>query len=176
MTSGDERSYGYATMTETGIEKWLDELVAELLQLDAARPEEIRGCTEQEIGHVLAECPFGSPPLAYVGFMRRTGRAAGNLFRGSDIHYPNCLGVREYAAECKEHEDPDVALGDRFFFGHHQGYVLYYFQPDDERVWTYTLGGDGEKVTAASFRAFVAEHVAIPPRFWARFRERDEAT
>ncbi len=158
-----------------GVEEWLDGLVAELLRLDAARPEEIEGCTEQEIDQVLAGCPFTSPPLAYVAFMRRAGRAAGNLFRGSDIHYPDCLGLREYAEECKQQEDSNVPLGDRFFFGHHQGYVLYFFQPEDERVWTYTLEEDGEKVAAVNFRAFVADHVAIPPRFWVRFRERDES-
>ncbi|WP_052745685.1 hypothetical protein [Allosalinactinospora lopnorensis] len=159
---------------EPHVDAWLDQLAEELLRLDAARPEEIRECTEQEVRQILAECPFGSPPSAYVGFMRRFGRGAGNLFRGSDIHYPACLGLREYAEECRREEDENVPIGERFFFGHHQGYVLYCFKPEDERVWSYTLQGDGEEVAAPGFQSFIADRLAIPERFWKRFRERDE--
>lgn len=156
------------------IEAWLDHLMGELRRLDAARPEEIRGCSEPEMRQILAECPFGNPPSAYVGFMRRAGRGAGNLFRGSDLYYPACLGTGEYARECQREEDDNVPLGDRFFFGHHQGYVLYFFKPDDERVWQYTLEGEGkgETVAATNFPAFV-DSVAIPGWHWARFREDD---
>ncbi|MBB4932251.1 hypothetical protein F4561_003071 [Lipingzhangella halophila] len=159
---------------DTDADAWLDQLLAELARLDAARPAEIRGCAEREVREILAECPFGAPPEAYVAFMRKAGRGAGNLFRGSNFYYPDCLGLWSYAQECQQQEDENVPLGDRFFFGHHQGYMLYFFKPEDERVWLYTLEGDGEEAVAPSFQAFVAEHVAIPERFWARFRERDE--
>lgn len=158
---------------EPNVDAWLDRLIEELLRLDAARQEEIRGCTDEEVQRVLAECPFGSPPLEYVRFMRKCGRNTGNLFRGSDFHYPDFLGLRNYAAECKREEDANVPLGRRFFFGHHQGYMLYYFKPEDGRVWLYTLGGTEEEIAAASFPKLVADNLAIPERHWERFRERD---
>lgn len=116
--------------------------------------------------------PVREPSLGLCRVHAPSRRGAGNLFRGSDLYYPACLGTGEYARECQREEDDNVPLGDRFFFGHHQGYVLYFFKPDDERVWQYILDGEGETVAATNFPAFV-DSVAIPGWHWARFREDD---
>lgn len=154
-------------------EQWLPELMAELEHLDAARPDEMQGCSAEELDQIRAECPFEPVPADYLAFMARLGRSASNLFRGSDLHFPACLGTREYAQECRETEDPQVPVGQNFFFGHHQGYVLYYFQPGDERVWTYILEEGPKSASTAGFRSFVAEHLDVAEDTWPRVREMD---
>lgn len=154
-------------------EQWLSTLVAELQRLDAARPEEMQGCTTEELARIRAECPFAPVPTDYLAFMGQLGRGAGNLFRGSDLHFPACLGTTEYAQECKDTEDPHVPVEQNFFFGHHQGYVLYYFRPGDERVWTYLLEEGPESASTPNFRTFVAEHLDVTEHIWRKAREMD---
>ncbi|QVQ53422.1 SMI1/KNR4 family protein [Spiractinospora alimapuensis] len=144
----------------------------ELVRLDAARPEEMVGCGPDELDHILAEFPEVRPPEAYLVFMRELGRNAGNLFRGSNYGYADCLSMRDHVVFERRHEDPGIpAIEGRFFFGHHQGYVLYFFKPDDERVWLYIENDPPEQVTASSFQEHVAQHIGIPERYWRIFRD-----
>ncbi|MDS1272253.1 hypothetical protein RIF23_18345 [Lipingzhangella sp. LS1_29] len=156
--------------------QWVYQLIIELNRLDAGRPAEMEGCTEEELAQIEAESPFAPIPSDYRVFMRLLGRRPGLLFTGTDLTYPACLGTRQYALECAREEDPDVPVTDTFFIGHHQGYLLYYFRLGDERVWTHELAGNSPPTAAPNIRAFVeAELYGVSPRVWPQMRERAQA-
>lgn len=162
-------------MLTRDLETWIAGVKAELVGLDAVRPEEMVGCGPDELDEILAEFPEVRPPEAYLVFMRELGQGAGNLFRGSSFGYADCLSMREHVAFERRHEDPNTPpVEGRFFFGHHQGYVLYFFKPEDERVWLYIEDDSPEKVNASSFQEHVAQHIGIPERYWRIFRDDDE--
>src|SRR5947209_18784128 len=87
----------------------IDELKGMLLKSGIANPLSIRGCTAEEIREV--EEYWGVPlPAAYREFLAKMGRAAGDLFNGSDVHFPNMLGMREGLAEILEGHPFDLDL------------------------------------------------------------------
>ena len=153
-------------------ETWIAAVKRELVRLDGARAEEMAGCSAEAIGAMLRAFPDVAPPTDYLAFMRELGAGSGNLFRGSDFRCADCLEMPDYLRECRA-EDPQVPIGERFYFGHHQGYVLYFFKQGDGRVWCYELESAGEEVAARSFPAFVTDHLGIPAHLWAVFRRRD---
>jgi hypothetical protein len=89
----------------------IDELKLTLLKSGIASPLSILGCTPEEIREV--EEFWGVPlPAAYREFLAKMGRAAGDLFNGSDVHYPDMLGMREGLAEILEGHPYDLDLPD----------------------------------------------------------------
>ncbi|AAZ55041.1 hypothetical protein JCM3263A_30410 [Thermobifida fusca] len=131
----------------------------ELMERGIATPEQITGCTPEEVAEVLAEKKDVSVPQAYVDFLRCAGRSAGSLFQGSDIHYPDCLGINAYAEEFARDDDPGLTTEGRFFFYVHQGYAFYFFEHGKDGVWSY-VEGDGEpRKYAATFVEFLSSQL-----------------
>lgn len=115
----------------------------ELIRRGIATPEQIKGCSPEEVADVLAEKKDVSVPQSYVDFLRCAGRSAGRLFYGSDIYYPDCIGINSYAEEFARDDDPALKTEGRFFFYVHQGYAFYFFHHNEDGVWCY-VEGDGE--------------------------------
>ncbi|PRY01836.1 SMI1/KNR4 family protein [Allonocardiopsis opalescens] len=130
----------------TEIDALFDALIGEGL----IKAEGVRGCTDDEVAAVLATEPSVSPPPDYADFLRRAGRGADRVFRGSDLFYPVCLEAQEAAREAAETDMPELRTEGRFFIGHHQGYVFYFFEAGDPRVWIHTEGDPAPVADAAT--------------------------
>lgn len=125
-----------------------------LIKRGIATRSDIVGCTQEELSEAF---DIAALPVDYVEFLRQMGRAAGNLFRGTDIHYPTLLEVDEWAKEFCSREDVPLSSVGKFFFAAHQGYQYYYFDIVDksELVWVYTEGDLGPQCAGPTFLEFV---------------------
>ena len=140
--------------------------------LAAERP--LEGLSEQEIGEV-ARRQGVRLPAAYLHFLSRLGRSAGDFLRGSDFLYPELLALKEYARELLEEDRAGLVLGDEHFvFFMHQGYQFLYFDTtasDDPPVHLY-LEGEGEpEQVADAFSAWLKTAVEEEIEEWAEARK-----
>ena len=71
------------------------------------------------------------------------GKRAGKLFRGTSIFYTDSLDAVVAARDIAEDPREDLTLEHRFFFGHHQGYKVYFFA-NDHAVYSYVERHPGE--------------------------------
>lgn len=120
-------------------DKSIDELARALVAEQLASPTELVGCDERDIGEVQGLSPFPLP-ADYVAFLRRMGRRSGMLFQGSTLWFPALAEATEVAYDIAEDPAESLTVQDRFFFGHHQGYKVYFFQRDDPAVYHYYEG------------------------------------
>ncbi|WP_141926234.1 SMI1/KNR4 family protein [Haloactinospora alba] len=141
-----------------------------IVDMEIAQESEIRGCDEVEIESILSAKPSVSPPGDYIEFMRWFGRGAGNLFRGMEIYYPDCLDLNDHAEEFALEEDPELSTCGRFFFALHQGYVLYFFCEGNSGVWAYTEGEGESRYLASSFGEYVESAFDVPGSYWRELR------
>jgi hypothetical protein len=114
----------------------IDQLSIALVESGWATTHDIIGCSETEVGEVLGLTQF-RPPDDYLNFMKKMGRQAGRLFRGKTVFFPKMLESPEVAAEIGNDPQESLALDNRFFFGHHQGYIVYFFQKNCPAVYSY---------------------------------------
>ncbi|MCO5996264.1 SMI1/KNR4 family protein [Actinoallomurus rhizosphaericola] len=129
--------------------------VADALIADGlAAPRDFRGCTEAEVELVIKAAPF-EPPAHYVAFLRAFGHGAGRLLRGTDIFFPQPLETNNYAREVALENEVDLKVDDRFFFAHHQGYQLYFFEPNSPAVYLYTEGDEKPQKIAEDFLRYL---------------------
>jgi hypothetical protein len=107
-----------------------------LIELGKARPEEIIGCSKDEIEEIKASQNVSYLPPLYEDFLLIMGRHAGELFIGSDWYYPDLLKLKN-GAETTPCELPD----DAFILLDHQGYQFMFFrtasQNPDPEVYHY---------------------------------------
>lgn len=100
----------------------------------------LRGCSPAEIEQVAVD--VGRPlPLAYQEFLAKMGRGAGRFYVGTDLFYPNLLGLSEAAHELVAEDEAGIALPeDAVAFMMHQGYQFMFFRTgegDDPPVYYY---------------------------------------
>jgi hypothetical protein len=120
----------------------IEEFAHALVHLKIADETQLAGCSEEEMAAVLERA--GGFPLSahYVAFLKRLGRQAGRLLRGTDFYYPEPLEANDYAVEFAAGDDPGLRVEGRFFFATHQGYQLYFFEESSpEKVFMYTEKG-----------------------------------
>ncbi|PRY01838.1 SMI1/KNR4 family protein [Allonocardiopsis opalescens] len=128
----------------------VDELMDVLVAGGLISAEGVRGCTGDEVARMLATNPSVDPPQEYIDFLRRPGRGAGRVLRGTSIFYPESLEAHDGAIELAEVDVPDFRVRDRFFIGHHQGDIHHFFEKDDPRPWAYVEGKDRSVVESDS--------------------------
>lgn len=132
-----------------------DQLIEELAhQLDA------RGCSPAEVASVEAD--YGQPlPPSYRVFLETMGRDVGGLFGGSDIGYPDMIGLRQQAEALLSDNGTTLSLpDDALVLMMHQGYIFQFIQTDDQSVlgWSeghHETGSHQFKVVAPSLYDFL---------------------
>jgi len=117
-------------------DKSIDQLARALVAEQLASPSDLVGCDERDIGEVQGLSPIPLP-ADYVAFLRRMGRKSGRLFQGSTLRFPALTEATEVAQDIANDPQESLTVQDRFFFGHHQGYKVYFFQRDDPAVYGY---------------------------------------
>ncbi|WP_063632232.1 SMI1/KNR4 family protein [Nocardia brasiliensis] len=133
-------------------------LCQDLVESGFAKAGEIAGCTADEVAEVVATAPDSFPvPDEYLAFLAVLGKAAGTFFVGTDLFYPSLLEANEAAADISSGPGEDLSLSDRFFFGHHQGYKVYFFERNAEAVYVYQEGHPEIQRLASSFLEFLRQ-------------------
>lgn len=127
-----------------------------------AKTGEIVSCAADEVAEVVAAAPDAFPvPDKYLAFLTVLGKSAGALFVGTDLFYPPLLEASEVAADISSGIGEALSLSDRFFFGHHQGYKVYFFERNSEAVYTYQEGHPEVQRLASSFLEFLRQAFEI---------------
>lgn len=137
----------------------------DLIESGFATSDSIIGCDSAEIAQVYSLAPEGFPiPDEYHAFLAQMGKQAGTLFRGTDLFFPRMLDARE-AAEDISGEGP--TLENHYFFGHHQGYKVYFFRSSSPRFMSsdgsgpapdHSDAGPQAKSTAMSYFSCTRQH------------------
>ena len=133
----------------------------ELLTSGVASEDEIMGCSASEKEDVSSSAGSFRLPDQYLAFLQVMGRRAGELFEGTDIFYPRSLEAREAAIDVASAAGESLSLENRFFFGHHQGYKVYFFEPDFPAVFTYQEGRPEVRMLAKSLLAFLQNALEV---------------
>jgi hypothetical protein len=111
------------------------------------------GCAPEEIVQVETDYGQALPPQ-YRRFLETMGRDAGGLLGGSDLTYPEVLGMRVAAIDLlNANESSFVLPADALVFMMHQGYMLWFLIPEDLKVRSWSEGE--AKVVAASLVQFL---------------------
>jgi hypothetical protein len=124
-----------------------------------ANREDFSGISTDEIDSVEAAQGV-SLPSAYVSFLQVMGRAAGPLFLGSDVTFPDVLWFRTEAARIAADVEADItALGVVFLI--HQGYdmLLLGSGTDDPPVYRLTDSMPQPEQASDSFTEFFESEV-----------------
>ncbi|MGH2412278.1 MAG: SMI1/KNR4 family protein [Microcystaceae cyanobacterium] len=155
---GDER----ATVIAMNLEKIKERLIA----LKLASPNEIEGCTHQEV--IELEQQLGVKlPSSYQEFLLLMGFGAGQFLRGSDCFSQHLLDLQEAASELlEENHFPQSLPDDSFVFLMHQGYQFSFFrllEGEDPPTYSYC---EGETLTSfikshSRFSEFLATEIDL---------------
>ncbi|MFJ2839509.1 SMI1/KNR4 family protein [Nocardia sp. NPDC087230] len=141
----------------------------DLIESGFATSDSIIGCDSAEIAQVYSLAPEGFPiPDEYHAFLAQMGKQAGTLFRGTDLFFPRMLDAREAAEEISG-EGP--TLENHFFFGHHQGYKVYFFRRGSGAVYLYNECAPEDHKLADGFIEFLRQSWRIQQKI----RESTEA-
>ncbi|WP_405161405.1 SMI1/KNR4 family protein [Nocardia sp. NBC_01499] len=125
-----------------------------LIDAGIATGDDIAGCTDEEIARVAAVATFPLPD-EYVAFLKVLGRKAGTLLRGSAIFFPEPLDAFEAAEDIAEGPNEKLTLPDRFFFGHHQGYRVFFFEKGSPAVFFYQEGHPEVQKLGETFQSWL---------------------
>ncbi|WP_328661318.1 SMI1/KNR4 family protein [Nocardia salmonicida] len=127
----------------------------ELIASGFATSDSIIGCDSAEIAQVHSVAPEGFPiPDEYQAFLEYMGKKAGTLFRGTDLFFPRMLDAIEAAEDVS---GKGLTLDGRFFFGHHQGYKVYFFKRGSGAVYAYQEGTSEDQKLADGFIEFLRQ-------------------
>lgn len=108
----------------------IDEIVEGIIALGLAAPDEIEGCTPDEIEEVEKRFALRLPGI-YRAYLARLGRREGEFLIGSDFGYPTILTLREAAEELLAENNATITLpANAFVFLMHQGYQFLFFHAD----------------------------------------------
>lgn len=133
-------------------------LCRDLVGSGFAMVDEVSGCTPDEVAEVVSAAPDGFPiPDEYLAFLKVLGRQAGSFFAGTDLFFPSLLEANEAAADMSSGPGESLSLKNRLFFGHHQGYRVYYFERGSEAVYAYQEGHPESQRLANSFLDFLRQ-------------------
>ncbi|MGF6884852.1 hypothetical protein ABIA39_008656 [Nocardia sp. GAS34] len=118
----------------------LERLRQEMLHTEYTTPDTFAGCSTEEIQQVVDAASPIQLPDEYIAYLQLFGRGSGTLFRGSNICYPAPLESRESAEDIASDPEETLTLENRFFFGDHQGYTVYFFEQGSDAVFGYAEG------------------------------------
>ncbi|MGW6623102.1 SMI1/KNR4 family protein [Nocardia sp. NPDC055002] len=156
-------------MVDDGSDHDIEMFSHELIESGFATSDTIIGCDSAEIAQVYSIAPEGFPiPDEYRAFLEKMGKKAGTLFRGTDLFFPRMLDAVEAAEDVS---GKGLTLDGRFFFGHHQGYKVYFFKRGSGAVYGYQEGTSEEEKLADGFIEFLRDSWRIQQRI----RESTEA-
>jgi hypothetical protein len=79
-------------------------------------------------------------------------------------HHATHVTARSNSSE----QDVDLAVNRRFFFAHHQGYQVYFFEPDSPAVFMYTEGDEEPQKLAEDFLDYLWAKVTPSAHWLAR--------
>ncbi len=123
---------------------FMDVLVDGLIARDLVTREAVEGCTEGQIGALLEAQGVTAVPGSYREFLAVAGKNPYWLSRNGEWDYEWLLDAKRYA---REMVTGDAGLDfapfeDAYVFQTHQGYIFYYFRPEDlhtpdPRFWIY---------------------------------------
>lgn len=110
---------------------YLDNLKAQLAELNLVDSDEFSPCTEEEVSSL--EQQLGMPlPDAYKEFLLWMGHGAGRLMQGSDCFFEHLPELREWATELlRENHFPESLPDDAFVFFMHQGYQFSFMKTSE---------------------------------------------
>ncbi|AEI43818.1 hypothetical protein KNP414_05294 [Paenibacillus mucilaginosus KNP414] len=141
-----------------------DGLYRKLLDEGIAGPQEIRGCSEEELRNFEMENNLRLPG-SYRNFLLTAGHGAGRLLHGTDILWDQVTSLREAAEELLAENDESFTLPeDAFVFSMHQGYAFMYFLLSDGEnpaVYMYVEGSGVPRKAYSSFDSFLLEELNL---------------
>ncbi|MFE3988276.1 SMI1/KNR4 family protein [Nocardia tengchongensis] len=108
-----------------------------LIESGLASSDGFAGCTDEEIAAIQSVSPIPLPS-DYVAFLQLMGHRADGLFQGRGVFYPEPLDTYVDVRDLVEKDGENISMDGRFFFGHHQGYVFFFFEKEDPAVYSYT--------------------------------------
>ena len=118
-----------------------DEVVNVLVRKQIAQPQEIVGCTDEEISELEQQVGL-TLPTAYRDFLRTMGHRAGGFMVGTDFFYDDLRGLRDALVESLAQMRVDFHVpSDLFVFSSHQGYIFHFFRTtegDDPPVYGFS--------------------------------------
>lgn len=144
---------------------WLKKLMDTLEMRSVASRSTVSGCNDSEV--VEIERQFSTDlPRTYRVFLSAMGRGAGKFFLGTDIFYPNIMGVTDDARELVAEDEAGIVLPEKsIVFAMHQGYQFMFFYAegsDDPAVHSYQEQSGEFRNQCSSFTAFLLEAASDP--------------
>ena len=146
----------------------VDCLFDALIDVGALGRECLAGCTADEVV-VIRSCFSHELPLAYEEFLRVAGKGAGRLFCGSEIYYPELLGLQNAAKTLLIENSQTLLLpDDAIVFYMHQGYEFCFMTPnkEDPPVFQYVEGQSGFSNPWGKFSEFLKDSIAWHLKEW----------
>jgi hypothetical protein len=126
---------------------------------DLSLPDDgLVGLSDEEIQLVTRDQELDHLPARYVEFLRVMGRSAGRLLAGTDVFYPDILGLRRDALELLSENGVAGLIQDgSVVFAMHQGYQVYWMNgaADDPPVLMYHEGDSAIRREWDSFTDFL---------------------
>jgi hypothetical protein len=137
------------------ISEVLDHLINDVL----APGESAQGCSGSEISELMADQGVTRLPSAYICFLKRAGRGAGQLLVGTKAFYPQIIGLKSAAKDLFTEDGVVIELeNDAFVIAMHQGYQVFWFPTvigDDPKVIMFQEGDTGPTREWVSFSAYL---------------------
>lgn len=149
-------------------------LIEAMIKSGLATPDEIIGCSEEEIKEIESQRNLVLP-ASYKDFLRGMGKCAGWLLEGSDFYYPEMLDCQALAERLLAGDKTLFSLGQScFVFIQHQGYQFMYFDTAsnsfDPPVFHYLQGAEKPRQVAESFSKWLAATIAKEGELNARVK------
>jgi hypothetical protein len=124
-----------------------------------AATHDLQGLTPDIIAAIEADQPARVSD-AYRAFLQAVGGGAGRFLQGSDVYYPDILGVRATAQELLRAHGLRLEDTDRVFLMHHDAQFDFTRGGGaDPSVWSYNDGDDAPAQTHARFTDWLRANV-----------------
>lgn len=122
---------------------YLDKVKKQLIDLKLVSPDELIGCTQDEVIQLEQELGVWLPK-AYQEFLLLMGYGRGKFLRGSDCFFRDLPFLKDWAIELLEENNFPASLPeDAFVFLMHQGYQFSFFrvsEGEDPPTYSYCEG------------------------------------
>ena len=122
---------------------YLDKVKKQLIELQIVSPDQLLGCTLDEIIGLEQRLEI-SLPVAYKEFLLLMGHSASKFLQGSDCFFKHLPYLREWACEIlQENKFSKTLPEDAFVFFMHQGYQFSFFiisEGDNPPTYSYCEG------------------------------------
>ena len=153
---------------------YLDRVKKQLIQLKLVKPDELVGCTRDEVSAIEQQLGI-SLPRAYQEFLLSMGHSAGQFLRGSDCFFKHLPQLQEWAIELLQENNFAGSLPeDAFIFFMHQGYEFSFFrlsESADPPTYSYCEGTNQTSFIKSheSFSEFLVTEVEIHAKYLMTF-------